>query len=369
MLARRSERKYPQSHAERSARVNLLREFINGDEAKPFMRMLSGAVLFVLLIACANVASLQFVRVSQRTREVAVRNALGAGRSRLMGQFLTESALLGLLGALAGLACARWGTYLLRANLPASVAEYVPGWSRLGLDWHALAYAIAISVASAALAGIAPAWLASKTDLVEGLKEGGRGTSGGRSRQRVRGMLVVTEIVLALVLLIGAGLMVNGVQHLVEPGPNIHPESVLTIRINLPESRYPQREQQARFQDEVLRAFASLPGVESAALVTALPYAGSGDGATFTIEGRPAPQPGTEPSGQLQAVSAGYFQNLRIQLRNGRLFDDRDGDGAPRVAIVSQRLARRYFTGQEPVGRRRASALTSCCAPPAIRAT
>lgn len=352
MLAQRSERKYPDSHAGRSARVNLLREFLYGDEAKPFMRMLSGAVLFVLLIACANVASLQFVRVSQRSREVALRNALGAGRARLMRQFLTESVLLGILGALASLACAYWGTYLLRVNLPASVERYMAGWSRLGLDWRALAYAIGAALASGALAGLAPAWLASRTGLAEGLKEGGRGTPGGRSRQRIRGMLVVTEIVLAVVLLIGAGLMVNGVQHLVEPGPDIHPENVLTMRMNLPESRYPRAEQQARFQEEVLRAFAALPGVESAALATALPYAGYGGDSTFTIEGGPASRPGAEPSGQLQAVSADYFRNLRIRLQNGRPFDERDGEGAPRVAIVSEHLARRYFTGQDPIGRR-----------------
>ena len=352
MLALRSERKYPESHAERSARVNLLREFVYGDEAKPFLRMLSGAVLFVLLIACANVASLQFVRVSQRSREVSLRGALGAGRARLMRQFLTESVLLGILGAMAGLACAHWGTYLLRANMPASAERYIPGWSRLGLDWHTLAYAVIVAVASGALAGLAPAWLAPRAGLAEGLKEGGRGTPGGRSRQRIRGMLVVAEIVLAVVLLIGAGLMVNGVQHLVEPVPDIRPEKALTMRISLPESRYPRAEQQARFQDQVLRAFASMPGVESATLATGLPYASYGGGTTFTIEGGPAPRPGAEPNGQLQAVSAGYFQNLRIHLRNGRLFDERDGEGAPRVAIVSERLARRYFAGQDPIGRR-----------------
>jgi putative ABC transport system permease protein len=225
MLARRSQQKYPTSHTDRSARVDLLRKNINGD-ADAFMRMLNGAALFVLLIACANVASLQFARISSRTREIAVRSAMGAARSRLMGQFLTESALLGAIGALAGIAFAEWGTYVLRAALPPEVARYVPGWSRLGVDWHALAYAMGLSVSSGALAGIAPALLASRADLVEGLKAGGRGMSASRGRQRIRGTLVVTEMVLAVVLLVGAGLVVNGVQRLAEPGPNIHPEKV-----------------------------------------------------------------------------------------------------------------------------------------------
>ena len=217
---------------------------------------------------------------------------------------------------------------------------------------HALPYAMGLSVASGALAGIAPALLASRADLVEGLKAGGRGMSASRGRQRIRGTLVVTEMVLAVVLLVGAGLMVNGVQRLAEPGPNIHPEKVLTLWMNLPETRYPKPQQQARFQDDVLHRFASLPGVRSAALASALPYASPPSEVIFAIEGRAVPPAGTEPSGERAAVSAAYFENLRIQLQKGRLFDDRDRDGAPSVAIVSQHLARRYFAGEDPVGRR-----------------
>jgi putative ABC transport system permease protein len=352
LLAQRSARKYPDSHAGRSARVALLREFVNGDEAKPFMRMLTGAVLFVLLIACANVAGLQFARISLRTREVAVRSAVGAARSRLIRQFLVESLLLGGLGALAGLAFAQWGTSILRGALPASVARYVPGWSRLAIDGHALIYAIVTALAAGIAAGIAPAWLASKASLLEGLREGGRGMSGGRARQRIRGILVVTEIVLAAVLLIGAGLMVSGVQNLTEPAPGIRPERALILRVSLPETRYPTAARQARFEDQLLLSLASLPGAESAALSSALPYASGSHPATFVIEGRPLPKPGTEPAAQRQAVSVDYFQNLRIRLLRGRLFDARDGETAPPVALISQHLARRYFAGENPIGQR-----------------
>ena len=260
--------------------------------------------------------------------------------------------LLGILGSLAALACAYWGTYLLRAGLPAYVARHVPGWSRLGIDWHALAYAIGLSVGSGALAGIAPAWIASKTDLSKDLRQGGRGISSGRSRQRIRGTLVATEMVFAVVLLIGAGLMVKGVQHLGEPAPNIHPEEVLAFRISLPESRYPKPQQQARFQDQTLNALTSLPRVESVALASTLPYVSASTDVTFTIEHRPVPKPGDEPSGQRQVVSASYFRNVHIRLENGRLFDGRDGDGALPVAIISQYLARHYFVGEDSVGKR-----------------
>jgi putative ABC transport system permease protein len=350
-LARRSEQKYPGSHAGRSARVNLLREYVNGDEAKPFMQMLRGAVLFVLLIACANVAGLQFARISLRKREIAVRSAMGAGRARLMGQFLTESAIVGLAGALAGVACAQWGTYVLRAALPAEVARYVPGWSRLGVEWHALAYAIVISVAGGVLAGVAPAWVASRSGLAEGLNEG-RGMPGSRGRQRVRSALVVAEIVLAVVLLIGAGLMVSGVRNLAEPAAGIQADHMLLLRIDLPVARYGRPEQRTRFQEAALDGFRSLAGAESVALASSLPYAGGANPTLFTIEGRPAPRAGTEPRGEQQAVSADYFRNLHIRLERGRLFDERDGEGAPAAVIVSECLAERYFAGGDPIGKR-----------------
>ncbi len=350
-LALRSEQKYPDSHANRGARVALLRKMVNGPEVEPFMRMLNGAALFVLLIACADVAGLQYARLSGRTREIAIRSAIGAGRARLIGQFLTESLVLAALGAGIGVLCGYWGAYVLRSSLPAEVARYVPGWSRLGIDRFALVYALGLSVAAGIVSGVAPAWFGSRTNLVDTLKTGGRGTTGNRSRQRIRSVLVVSEMVLTAVLLIGAGLMVSGVRSLAEPGRDLHPESALTLRIDLPDSRYAKAGQRARMQEDLLSAFSSLPGVSSVAFGNRLPYAGSGPAAAFTIQEQPVPRPGTEPAAQMQVIGGAYFETLRIRPEQGRLFDRRDGAGAPKVAIISEHLARRYFAGLDPLGK------------------
>lgn len=350
-LAQRSEREHPDSHANRSARVDLVRKVLMGPEVEPFMRMLTGAVLFVLLIACADVASLQFARLSGRTHEIAIRSAVGAGRGRLMRQFLMESALLAAVGAAAGIICGYWGTYVLRSSLPANVARYTPGWSRLGIEWHALFYALGVSAAAGIAAGVAPAWFASQTNLVDMLKAGGRGASGTRARRRIRSVLVASQIALTVVLLIGASLMVRGVQHLAEPGQDIHPESVLTLHLELPESRYQKPEQRVRFQEQLLAAFGALPGAGPAAFGSWLPYAVYGGGAPFTVEEQPPPRPGAEPTALLQVVGGAYFQNLRIGLERGRWFDQRDGEGAPEAAVISDHLARRYFPGEDPLGK------------------
>ncbi len=351
MLAERSERKYPDSHANRRAQVVLLRDFISGGLSSSYMRMMIGAVLFVLLIACANVANLQFARMSARTHEIAVRCAVGAGRMRMLRQFLTESVLTALLGALLGILLTSWYLDMLVASMPSEILKYLPGWSRIGVNMHVLIYAVAASIASGLLAGIVPAWFASRSDVIGALKEESHGISSGKSRHQVRSILVVSEIVLTMVLVIGAGLMINGIQKVREPNTNIHSEQVLMMRVDLPVARYAGPEQWRRFEQQLLQALDALPGVQSTALVTALPYRDYWYGSSLTVEG-PEPKPGSEPYAIRQSVSAGYFRELRIPLKQGRFLDKRDGENAPQVAVISNNAAQRYFRGENPIGKR-----------------
>jgi putative ABC transport system permease protein len=353
ILADRSEQKYPKSHSDRSTQVGLLRDYITSDLTASYMRLTTWAVLFVLLIACANVANLQFARMSARSCEVAVRSALGAGRIRLLRQFLTESALAGLIGSFLGVIFASWYLDSTVASMPSEVAQYLPGFSRVGLNTRVLLYAVAAGIASGLIAGIIPAVFASRPNVFETLKEGGRSVSSGRTHHRMRSMLVTSEIVLTLVLIIGAGLMASGIRKVREPNANIYPEQILTMRVDLPEARYRGSVEWRRFQQQLLPALRSLPGVQSTAVVTALPYASwGGNDVPFTVEGRPEPKPGSEPGAIRQSVSPEYFQALRIPLKRGRFLDWRDGENSPPVAVISSAAAQRHFPGEDPVGKR-----------------
>ena len=224
-LGERISERFPESHRQRAYRVEPLREYVSGNLVADFVRMLLASVAFVLLIACSNVANLQFARVSMRSKEIAVRAALGAGRWRIVRQFLTESVLLGVLGAGLGIALAYWGLALMRPALPPAVVRELPGWSRLGVNGHVLLFTLAIAVLASLIAGILPAWFGSRADLNETLKESGRGTSTSARRHRIRGALVVSQIVLALVLLVGAGLIAKGSRLVSDPAPGLGPNN------------------------------------------------------------------------------------------------------------------------------------------------
>ena len=223
--------------------------------------MLMGSVAFVLLIACSNVANLQFARVSLRSKEMAIRSALGASRFRLLRQFLVESALLGMLGALFGLLLAYWGLYIMRSSLPTEVQRYLPGWERLGINGRVLWFTLVAAVVAGVVSGIVPAWFGSRADLNEMLKESGRGTSSGVRRHRIRGILVVGQIVLALVLMVGAGLIAKGSALVTDPAPGLDPAHALSMRISLPESKYPGQSEIAAFQERLLRSLQAISGV------------------------------------------------------------------------------------------------------------
>jgi putative ABC transport system permease protein len=351
-VARHLEQQYPATNKNRHSMVTPTHDFMVGTYNRQYTLLLLVAVLFVLLIACVNVANLQLARASGRVREMAVRTALGSGRWRVVRQLLSESILISLAGAALGLFLAAWGIDMIRAGMPAEVERYIVGWKQIGLDGRSLIFTLAISVFSGILAGLAPALNSSRANLHEALKEGGRSVSSGRSRGRFRALLVVSEVALAVVLLVGAGLMVRGFRTLLDSGNSFQPKSLLTMRLALTENKYREPHQVASFYRDVLSNISALPGVRSAAIVTGIPHGQHSSGRFLTIEGQ-TPAPGEQPVCQYQVISPNYFDTLHIPLREGRALSASDGPDNQAVAVVSERLARRYFPGERsPIGKR-----------------
>ena len=326
-----------------------MQRFLVDYETNQYLIMLLVSVIFVLLIACVNVANLQFARATGRLREVAVRTAMGAARWRVIAQLVTESVILALGGASLGLLVAAWGINLIRAGMPPEIERWILGWRDIHLDGRALAFTLVAAVASGILAGLAPAWQCSRPNLTDSLKEGGRGSSAGHARHRLRGILVSAEIALAVVLLAGAGLMVRGFRSMVGRGQDLEPATILTLRLAITENKYAQPHQRTAFYSEVLDRIGALPGVRSAVAATALPYSDHSNSRSFVIEGRPL-EKGDPPSGMYQVVSPRYFETMRIPLRAGRLLSAGDGAAAPPVALVSERMAERWWKGASPLG-------------------
>ncbi len=318
---------------------------------RPVLLTLLGAVGFVLLIACANVANLLLVRATARRREIAIRKALGAGEGRLLRQLATEAGVLWLLGGALGLVLAWHGLPVLLALNPAPL----PRGSEIAVDRTVLAFTALLSLLSGLLCALFPAWLARRTEVHPALKESSR-TAGG-DRGGVRGALVVAETALALVLLVGAALLLRSAARLHAVDPGFEAAHVLTARLwlpqpNLPETgRYFRHETRGVLYRQVLARLAGLPGVEQAAGATSLPLDGSRSSVRFSVEGRP-PLPGEAMSARNVIASPGYFPALRIPLRRGRLFDERDDERAPGAAVVSEAFARKFFPGEDPIGRR-----------------
>jgi putative ABC transport system permease protein len=350
-IAARLEKSYPETNQNRRFVVwPGLRMFVDYTTHQ-YLILLMGSVLFVLLIACTNVANLQFARATGRLREVAVRRAMGASRWRLIVQLVVESTLLSLSGAVLGLLIAQWGIRLLHYGMPPEVERYVLGFKDVQLNGRALLFTLGAALASGILAGVAPAWQSSQPNLTLALREGGRGTSSGRARQRLRNVLVAAEVALAAVLLVGAGLMVRGFRALVDNGNTIEPETLLTLRLALTDNKYREKPQIAEFYRQVLERVQALPGVRSATAATALPYSDHSEGRNFTIEDRPL-EPGNPPNATYQVVSPEYFPTLHVALRAGRLLRASDGASSQPVAVVSERLAERWWKNESPIGKR-----------------
>ena len=353
-ITEREAEAYPDTNKGWQVHTMPLSEFMTGYLTRQYTILLLGAVGFVLLIACADVANVQFARITGRGNEIAIRTALGGSRMRIVRQLLIESILLSLAGAVLGLFLAQWALALILAHMPPDVAKFVAGWKTISLDSGAFLFTLAIAVVSGILSGIAPSFMNSRTNLSDTLKESGRGTSLGRARGRLRNALVVAEISLALVLLVGAGLLVKNFQGLLNINESYAPQTLLTMNLMLPEMQYAKPAARLAFHEQVLQRLSSLPGVQSAALVTHVPYADGGGVSTyaFSIEGRTLSRRGELRDAIIETTAPNYFQSLNIGLRQGRFLNEADGAEATPVAVISESLARRYFPGENPLGKR-----------------
>lgn len=334
---------YPEADAGWEARIIGLREQIVGD-IRSSLLILLGAVGFVLLITCANIANLLIVRASERYREFSIRAALGASRLRLVRQLLTESVVLSFVSGILGLLFAGWGVSLLIARNP----YYIPRMEEIGIDYRVLVFVLGISLLTGLIFGLAPALSTLRGDLSERLKETGRSTTAGFSGYQ--SLLVISEISLALILLIGAGLMARSFMHLITIDPGFKPENVLTMRVSLPKSKYPSKPSQAAFFHQVLDRVKVLPPAQSVGAISRLPMGGGGSTRSFIIPGRPAAEPGREDTANFLVVSPDYFQTMSIPLSGGRSFEETDAEHSPAVAIINETMARSFWPNQNPVG-------------------
>jgi len=339
---------YPAAETGWSVTVRDLGEFVAG-YGRGYMLLMLGAVGFVLLIACANVTNLLLVRSTSRQNELAIRRALGGSRARVIRQLLIESLLLGLGGSIAGLLLGAWGIALLRGNMPPEVSRYIPSWNKVGLDREVFLYTLGVACAAGIIAGLVPAFQGSDSDSSEMLRAGQRAGGSSRSRTRLRNAFIVAEISLSLVLLVGAVLMSKGVRSLFASNFKSDPQSVLTMRLSLPESKYATPRQRAAFYDRFLERIRELNGVDSASVAGLIPYANGDDTPAFSIEGQ-AKQLGELRIAERNSISPDYFRLLRVRFVEGREFTDQDSADSPRVAIVSESLGRRYWPSSSALG-------------------
>jgi predicted permease len=346
-IAARLSQQYPEQNTDVGAEVVPLHEQLVG-KIKPALLVLLGAVGFVLLVACANVANLLLARAATRQKEIATRVALGASRMRLVRQFLTESVLLSAVGGVVGLLLAVWGVRLLKAFIPENISQA----AAITVDVKVLLFTLLVSLLTGVIFGLAPATQATKFNLNETLKEGGRDSAAGNRGSRIRGALVISEVALSLVLLIGAGLLVNSFMRLRKVDPGFRADHLLTMNVVLPQQKYPDAARRSAFYTELIRRVEALPGVKSATVSSQIPLISQGDSVGVVFEGRPDPAPGQENIIATRVVSPRYFQTMGIQLLRGRSFGEQDRADAPAAAVISEAMAKRYFPGEDPVGKR-----------------
>jgi putative ABC transport system permease protein len=349
-IARGLAAQYPDTNKELSAAaVQTFNERFNGGNIRQVLLSLLGAVGFVLLISCANVANLLLSRAAQRSREIAVRIALGASRWRVVRQLLVESVVLGFIGGAIGVVLALAGVRAFDWAVSGETGK--PYWIQFTMDWVVLGYVAGVCVLTGILFGLAPALQVSRTSVNEVLKEGGRGNSSGRRAQWLSSTMVVVEIALTIVLLVGAGLMTRSFLKLYSQDLGIKPDYLLTMRLNLPETKYPKPEVRREFYDRLAPRLAALSGAESAAISTSVPPQGGG-GRDLEIDGRP-PAPGvTRPTVTTIIVSPTFFETIGAPLRRGRTFSGNDGAAGSEAIVINQRFAAQYFPGEDPIGRR-----------------
>ena len=346
-IAARLQRDYPQTNKGRTMHAMSVGEYIEGSLTRSYALILMAAVGIVLLIACSNIANLQIARISAREREMAIRAALGSSRWRRIRLLLVENVLLALLGAAASTLISMWVLRLGRTGMPAEIARLLPTWNQLALNWMALSYTFLIALIAGLIGGSVPAAVGSRTDLASALKEGGRGSSRGRSHYFVRQALIAVQIAVAFVLLIGSGLMVKGFHALTGSEQTYAPQGMLTFEVSLPPARYADASARARFYRQALDRLSTMPGVDSASIFDTFPLSNNGTSYTaMEVEGKP----GTSYD-VIQHISPNFLRTIHVPILSGREFSDKDRDGAAPVAIVSEKLARNHWPNGDVLGK------------------
>jgi putative ABC transport system permease protein len=348
-LARRAEQDYPKTNAGLGSNVVPLHTQVVGD-VRGMLFILLGAVGFVLLIACTNVANLMLSRATQRDREIAIRTAVGASRLRLNRQLLTESLLLSIVGGLAGLFVSIWVVDLFVKLSPGDI----PRLNEASVDLRLLGFTLLVSLLTGLGFGLLPAFQATRTDLNTSLKEGGTKATQGRQRRSARNILVVTEIALAQVLLVGAALLAISYVRVIKIDPGFNAARVLTAKIAPSNKKYPDPKSRSAFYTTVLDHLQNLPGVESAGMVMSLPLAGSSMNRGFRVEGRPEARADENVAMDFQVVSPAYFSTLQIPIKRGRQLNEADTETTEHVIVINETMARVYWPNEDPVGKRMA---------------
>jgi putative ABC transport system permease protein len=351
VIAERLEKIYPASNLGWSVGVEPLLDGINGDLTPLYYRLILAAAGFVLLVVCANVANLQFVRGISRRPEIAVRTALGAGRGRLLRHLLTENLVLGAMGAAGGLVVAAVCMHLCEIAMPKSIEKYISGWSNISLNGRALAFSLFLALAAGFTSGLLPALKALSINLVDQLKAGSRNTSASRETHRLRDLFAISQISFSVLLVIGAALMCKGMWSMLHVADAYQPKQILTFHVDLPAARYATDEQRASWFNSSLEKLRAVPGVTRAQITTALPDGQEGWNDDFRIENRPVP-PGKFQSAVQLAVNDGYFEAFRIPRLSGRYFNSSDSINTQPVAVVSRKFAEQYFSTESPIGHR-----------------
>jgi predicted permease len=346
-IAVRLQQQYSNTNMGLGAAVVPLHEQVVGD-IKPALLVLLGAVGFVLLIACANVANLLLARAAVRQKEIALRAALGASRSRLIRQFLTESILLATLGGGGGLLLSLWGVKLLKTFIPENISQV----KAINIDGRVLLFTLLVSLLTGVIFGLAPATQASKFNLNETLKEGGRDSAAGSRGNRIRGLLVIAEVAVSLILLIGAGLLINSFLRLRNVDPGFRADNLLTMNVILPRLKYADQTRRSAFYAELIQRIEALPGVQSAAVTNWIPLVMQGDSIGISIEGRPDPPPDQRNIVVTRVVSPHYFGTMGIESLQGRQFNEQDRADSTGVVVVSETMARKYWPGEDALGKR-----------------
>lgn len=344
-IAGRLEQQYPGTNIKMGVGLGLLHDWTVTDTRLPLL-MLLAAVAFILLIACANIANLLLARAATRMREIAIRTALGAGRLRLVRQLLTESLIMSVVGGALGLMLAVWGTQLLLAFSPGNI----PRFDEISIDASVFSFTLGVSFLTTLVFGLVPALASSKIDLNLSLKEGGPRAGGDARHNRARNLFVVVEVAFALMLLIGAGLMIKSFVRLERVNPGFDPNNILALQVSLPASKYKEDAQQIGFFQQALERVRNLPGVSDASITLTLPSQGPAWTSDFTIEGRPPEEYGKEV--RHNVVGSDYFRTMRVPLASGRVFNDYDDKDHPAVIVINEALAREFFAYEDPLGKR-----------------